>query len=358
MKDKYTELKYRRSLFSIRSYIFYFLVVAFAITCCILLFLSHLEVDYGSVRESGRLTAMNVIFISLILTILDGIYRKITIEYPMKRILKASQALIKGDFSVRIPLPHGYDSRNEIDVLIENFNRIAEELSSVETLRTDFVSNVSHELKTPLAIIQNNASYLQTVELTEEKRKECAGIIVDACRRLTGLITNILKLNKLENQQIFPELNEFDLDTQLSECILSFDELLEQRDIELVADLEERVKIKSDGELLGLVWNNLLSNAVKFTPPGGKIIVSLKTEGAMAVVKLSDTGCGISSEVGKRIFEKFYQGDSSHAAQGNGLGLALVKRVVDIVGGSISVESVLGEGSTFVVQLERELDKV
>lgn len=358
MKDKYTELKYRRSLFSIRSYIFYFLVVAFAITCCILLFLSHLEVDYGSVRESGRLTAMNVIFISLILTILDGIYRKITIEYPMKRILKASQALIKGDFSVRIPLPHGYDSRNEIDVLIENFNRIAEELSSVETLRTDFVSNVSHELKTPLAVIQNNASYLQTVELTEEKRKECAGIIVDVCRRLTGLITNILKLNKLENQQIFPELNEFDLDTQLSECILSFDELLEQRDIELVADLEERVKIKSDEELLGLVWNNLLSNAVKFTPPGGKIIVSLKTEGAMAVVKLSDTGCGISSEVGKRIFEKFYQGDSSHAAQGNGLGLALVKRVVDIVGGSISVESVLGEGSTFVVQLERELDKV
>lgn len=354
MSEKQRELRYKRSLFSIRSYIFYFFIVAFAITCCIMLFLSHLEVDYGSVYESGRLTAMNVLLISLIITILDGIYRKITLEYPMRRILKASQALIGGDFSVRIPLSHGYDDTNELDVLTENFNRIAEELSSVETLRTDFVSNVSHELKTPLAVIQNNASLLQNVDLTEEKRKECAGIIVDACHRLTGLITNILKLNKLENQQIFPEINEFDIDTQLAECILSFDDMLERKGLELEADLEERVRVKSDEELLGLVWNNLLSNAIKFTPGGGKIVVSLKTEGNVVVVKVSDTGCGMDSEVGKRIFEKFYQGDSSHATQGNGLGLALVKRVVDIVGGDISVESLLGEGSTFTVRLGRD----
>lgn len=352
MKEKPAELSYKRSLFSIKSYIFYFLVIASAITCCLMLFLSHLEVDYGSVRESAELTAMNVVLISLIVTVLDGIYRKITLEYPMRRILKASQKLIEGDFSVRVPLSHDFDNSNELDALLENFNRIAGELSGVETLRTDFVSNVSHEIKTPLSVIQNYASLLQNAELPEEKKKEYAEAIVDACRRLTGLITNILKLNKLENQQIFPESKEFDLDTQMSECIIRLDDVLERRDLEMDIDIEERVKVKSDAELLDLVWNNLLSNSIKFTPPGGKITVSLKTDEKTAVVKISDTGCGISSEVGKRIFEKFYQGDSSHATQGNGLGLALVKRVVDIVGGDISIESRLGEGSTFTVRLK------
>ena len=353
MNEKREKLRYKRSLFSIRSYIFYFILIAFAITCCLMLFLSHLEVDYGSVEKSGKLTAMNVLLISLIITVLDGIYHKITVEYPMKRILDASQTLIEGDFSVRIPLPHGYDSENQLDVLIENFNRIAEELSSVETLRTDFISNVSHELKTPLSIIQNYASLLQTEALSEEQKKEYASAIVDACRRLTGLITNILKLNKLENQQIFPVAEEFDLDTQLSDCILNLDEALERKNLEVEVDLEERVRVKSDAELLSLVWNNLLSNAIKFTPPGGQITVCLKTEGEAAVIRISDTGCGIGNDVGKHIFEKFYQGDSSHATQGNGLGLALVKRVVDIVGGDIAVESELEKGSTCTVRLKK-----
>lgn len=353
MREKPMEISYKRSLFSIKSYIFYFLIIASAITCSILLFLGHLEVDYGSVYESSKLTAMNVIFISLIFTILDGIYRKITLEYPMKRILKASQKLIEGDFTVRIPRSHGFDSTNELDILIENFNRIAGELSSVETLRTDFVSNVSHEIKTPLSVIQNYASLLQNTGLPEERRKEYAGIIADACRRLTGLITNILKLNKLENQQIFPDSKEFDIDAQLAECIIRLDDVLERKELDLETDLEEGVTVKSDEELLELVWNNLLSNAIKFTPPGGKITVRLRTEGEMAVIDVSDTGCGIGADVGKHIFEKFYQGDSSHATQGNGLGLALVKRVADIVGGDISVESEPGLGSTFTVRLKK-----
>lgn len=355
MNDKSREISYKRSLFSIKSYFFYFIILASVLSCCIILFLSHLEVDYGSVRESGKYTAVNVVLLSLIITVLDGIYRKITLENPMKRILKASQQLIGGDFSVRIPLAHDYNKSNELDVLIANFNRIAEELSGVETLRTDFVSNVSHELKTPLSVIQNYASLLQNVDISQEERKEYAGVIADASRRLAGLIANILKLNKLENQQIFPETKEFDLDTQLSECILNLDDVLDRQNLELEIDFEERVKVRSDEELLLLVWNNLLSNAIKFTPSGGKITVSLKTEDTKAVVKISDTGCGISSEVGKHIFEKFYQGDSSHAMQGNGLGLALVKRVVDIIGGNISIESELGEGSTFTVQLSRAL---
>lgn len=190
------------------------------------------------------------------------------------------------------------------------------------------------------------------MDLSEDELKEYAGIISNASRRLTSLITNILKLNKLENQQIFPQLEEFNLGNQLTDCILNMDDVLERKNLELEADIEERVKVRSDMELLELVWNNLLSNAVKFTEPGGTITVSLKTEGNMAFIKVSDTGCGIAPEIGCHIFEKFYQGDTSHATQGNGLGLALVKRVVDIIGGKVFVESELGKGSTFTVCLE------
>lgn len=352
MNENNKELRYKRSLFSIRSYIFFFLIISFAITCCMMLFLSRLETDYGTTKGSGGVTFLNVILISVIVTILDGIYRKITVEYPIKQILKASQKVIEGDFSVRVKPLHGFGSRNEMDILIANFNIMAEELSGVETLRNDFISNVSHELKTPVSIIQNHAERLKGMELSEDEQKEYAGIISNASRRLTSLITNILKLNKLENQQIFPQLEEYNLGNQLTDCILNMDDVLDRKNLELEADIEERVKVRSDMELLELVWNNLLSNAVKFTEPGGTIMVSLKTEGNMAFIKVSDTGCGIAPEIGCHIFEKFYQGDTSHATQGNGLGLALVKRVVDIIGGKVFVESELGKGSTFTVCLE------
>ena len=167
------------------------------------------------------------------------------------------------------------------------------------------------------------------------------------------LITNILKLNKLENQQIFPKAEAFDLSEQLCGALLQFEDAWESKNLNIETDIEDGVRIRSDSELLTLVWNNLVSNAVKFTPEGGAIGVSLKTEGDSIVVTVSDTGCGMKAETGKHIFEKFYQGDTSHATQGNGLGLALVKRVMDILSGEIGVQSVYGEGSTFTVKLKR-----
>ena len=182
---------------------------------------------------------------------------------------------------------------------------------------------------------------------------EYAKSVTDASRRLADLIANILKLNKLENQQIYPEQRVYDLGEQLCECLLAFENIWEEKGIELDTDLEENVHIKSDAELLSLVWNNLISNALKFTPNGGRVCVSLKTEASCAVVQISDTGCGISKSVGAHIFEKFYQGDTSHATQGNGLGLALVKRSMDIVEGNISVSSEVGKGSVFTVKIRR-----
>jgi signal transduction histidine kinase len=166
------------------------------------------------------------------------------------------------------------------------------------------------------------------------------------------MISNILKLNKLENQTIYPASVTFDLGEQLCECLVGLEDVWDKKGLEIDADVDENVRVKADPELLTLVWNNLFSNAIKFTDEGGKISLSMKSENGMAVVKISDTGCGISPEVGKHMFEKFYQGDTSHASKGNGLGLALVKRVIDITGGDISVSSEVGKGSTFTVMLD------
>ncbi len=204
--------------------------------------------------------------------------------------------------------------------------------------------------------MQNYGTMLQQPNLSDEKRIEYAKAVTDAARRLANLITNILKLNKLENQQIYPAAEKYDLSEQLCECLLAFEGAWEDKELEIETDIADGVTVEADAQLLELVWSNLFSNAIKFTEPHGRVAVSLKVDGDDAVVTVSDTGCGISSEVGKHIFEKFYQGDTSHATQGNGLGLALVKRVIDIVGGGISVKSEVGVGSEFTVKLGRGSD--
>ena len=342
-----------------RSYVAFFLLMSFVITCCMLLFLNTLagsmEITYTEreIRLAAVTTFGNVIFLSLLCTVIDGVRRKYMVERPVRRIVRGAEKLMQGDFTARIEPYHGINERSGFDTIIDYFNRMAEELSGVETLRTDFIANVSHELKTPLAVMQNYGTMLQSPDLTEAQRIEYAKAITEQSRRLADLITNILKLNRLENQQIYPESKRYNLGEQLAECLLNFESTWEKKNIDIETDIEEDVLVESDDDLLSLVWNNLFSNALKFTEPGGTVSVTLKTEGDHAAVRVTDTGCGISPETGKHIFEKFYQGDTSHATQGNGLGLALVKRVVDIVGGDISVESEVGKGSTFTVKIRR-----
>lgn len=356
MKKRKADPRINHSLFSVRNYVIFFFMVSFVVSCSFLSFFNFMDIEQLDIRKSAVVTFGNVIFLSLLVSMIDGMRRRYTVERPVKRILQETKRLTEGDFSARIEPFHGYDSMDEFDVLIEDFNKMAEELSGIETLRTDFVANVSHELKTPLSIIQNYATMLQTAELSEGKRLEYAKTIVGASRRLSDLITNILKLNKLENQQIYPQARVYDLGEQLCECMLNFEEEWEEKQLEITADIEDSVRIRGDAELMSLVWNNLFSNAIKFTESGGRVAVSLKREGEKAVVSVADTGCGMSPETGRHIFEKFYQGDTSHAVRGNGLGLALVKRVIDVVGGDIRVESAVGEGTTFRVYLKEEKD--
>lgn len=351
--------KTNRVLRGIHNYMIYFALVAFVVTCCMLLFLNTLSQNLGidfteeNLEAAAKLTFANVVLLSLLFTVIDFVRRKLTVERPVKEVQKVLEQLKSGNFGARIDLAALHDLQNRFGVIAEDINALAEELSGVETLRTDFIANVSHELKTPLSVMQNYGIMLCQTELSEEKRLEYAGSVINASRRLADLITNILKLSKLENQQIYPKAEEYDLSEQLCQCLLQFETVWEQKSIQLETALEDGVTVCADAELLCLVWNNLLSNAFKFTPEGGMVSVSLRADETYVTVSVSDTGCGMSPAVGAHIFEKFYQGDTSHAVQGNGLGLALVKRVVDILHGKIGVESTPGEGSTFTVTLRR-----
>ena len=352
------KLTFRQILRTVNNYVVFFLVVSFAVTCCMMPFVSTLANTMGivfneeNIAAAAKVTFLNVLLLTFLFGTIDYIRRKMMVDRPVKIITDATERIMQGDFSARLAPMHGngMEGFNQIGLAI---NKMAEELSGTETLRTDFIANVSHELKTPLAVMGNYATMLQRPGITEEEKNEYAKSISEAARRLAQLITNILKLNKLENQQIFPTPQEFDLGEQLCESLLMFEDAWEAKNLEIETDIQDDVRIQSDPELLSLVWNNLISNAVKFTPDGGTIGLILKTDDSSVLVQVRDTGCGMKPETGRHIFEKFFQGDTSHATQGNGLGLALVKRVIDILNGEIGVQSVYGEGSTFTVKLKR-----
>ena len=341
------------------NYCMFFLLVAFLVSCSTMLFVStlrdtlNLQLTSENLNAAAKLTFGNVIFLSVLFTLIDAVRRKITTERITKHIAEAARKVVQGDFNVRIAPISNLGVDENFNAIINCFNTMTEELGSVETLRTDFIANVSHEMKTPLSVMQNYGTLLQMPDLAENKRVEYAKGVTEGSRRLADMMTNILKLNKLEKQQIYPKTKEYDLGEQLCECLLQFENVWEEKNIEIETEIAEDVKVNTDGELLSLVWNNLFSNAFKFTPEGGKVTLVLEATEYHAIVKVIDTGCGMSQEVGTHIFEKFYQGDTSHATQGNGLGLALVKRVVDILQGEISVESTVGKGSTFVVKFRR-----
>jgi signal transduction histidine kinase len=287
---------------------------------------------------------------TVLVTTLIGIVRYISWSRPMRRVGEAARKIAKGDFSTRIAPLRKDGKKDFVEVMFDDFNIMAEELESIETLKSDFIADVSHEIKTPLSVIQGYAAALQNDALSADERREYTKTIVDASQKLSTLISNILKLNKLENQEIIPEFQVFDLGEQLRRCAVAFEELWERKNITFAAELDE-ITVGYDEDMLEIVWNNLLSNAIKFTGDGGRISLTLKAQNGFAVVVIQDSGCGMDEETKKHIFDKFYQGDTSHSQEGNGLGLALVKKVVETLGGSITVESVLGRGSTFTVYL-------
>lgn len=265
---------------------------------------------------------------------------------PIQKLILALKEVAAGNFKVCLPEKSWAP---EIVQMNENFNKMVRELNSIELIQSDFIQNVSHEMKTPLAAIEGYASLLSASELPEEQR-DYAMRILESSRRLTALTGNVLRLSRLENQHITPERRMFSLDEQLRQCILALEPLWSEKNLNLEVELPELFYSGCE-DMLSQVWNNLLSNAIKFTPRGGEISVFLESSEASVSVVVRDSGIGMSEDVMRHIFDKFYQGDRSRSGHGNGLGLALVKRILALCGGEISVESRPGRGSVFRVTL-------
>ena len=269
-----------------------------------------------------------------------------SIIQPIRDLSAAAAEIAKGNFKVRVREP----SDPEYSILAQNFNKMAEELAGTETLRGDFISNVSHEFKTPIVSIQGFAKQLKKENLSEEKKQEYIDIIISESKRLTNLSSNILMLSKLENQQIITDKTSFSLDEQMRNCILLLEKQWTAKDISFDIDMQE-IQYTTNAEMLSQVWVNIIGNAIKFSPEGSSIRVKLFKEGDVITAEITDRGIGMDQQTISHIFERFYQGDRAHASEGNGLGLPLVKRIVELCNGNIRVESQYGKGTNFIVTL-------
>lgn len=266
---------------------------------------------------------------------------------PLDDLVVATKRISEGDFSVRV----GGNTRiREIGQLIENFNGMAHELEGIEMFRSDFINNFSHEFKTPIVSIRGFARQLADSELSEEDRLKYTEIIVAESERLSNMATNVLLLSKLENLELIAEKKEYSLDEQLRNCILLFEKEWNGKGIELDIDFED-IRYHGNEELMSHIWINLIGNAVKYTPKNGRIVFRAFEKDGEIVVKIADSGIGMSRDTMEKIFDKFYQGDRSHSETGNGLGLPLVKRIVELCSGRVVVESEEGKGTEFTVCL-------
>lgn len=287
-----------------------------------------------------------VAFLSFILGAFISIYLAKRFLKPVNELKKMTDRVAKGDFDVQIS--EVYD--DEMGELTQNFNTMVKELRKNEVLKTDFVSNVSHEIKTPLATIQGYVTLLQDESLSKEEKDRYTSIIIESTDRLSTLVNNVLNISKIDNHKISIDKSDFNLAEQIREAILSLESEWVTKNIDFDIDLEE-ITINNDKNLLYNVWINIIGNAIKFSKDNGKVIISLTKQDNKAVVKIKDFGCGISKEDLPYIFDKFYQADKSHSVKGNGLGLTLVKKILTLVSGSVYANSD-ETGTEFVVTLE------
>lgn len=297
-----------------------------------------------------KIVASRIWFSLLLYVVIGTLLIILLAKRVVKPILKlniATQEVAKGNFDIQVE-SKSYD---EIGQLTQNFNKMTRELKNIEYLRKDFITNVSHEFKTPIASIQGFAKLLQKWDLSRREREEYTNIIVEETTRLSNLSSNILKLSKLENQEIIEKKVSFSLDEQIRKSILLLEHQWSKKNIEFDIHLN-KVQYLGDEELFQQVWINLISNAIKFSYNNSTISIILEQMGEVIKVKIIDYGIGMSEETRARIFEKFYQGDKAHSYEGSGLGLPLVKRILDLYDADIYVESKLKKGSSFIVELQ------
>lgn len=330
---------------------FYFSLIIFAIMTSALALIAPFFIF---ALNRGVFNGLGLVITALLLYLFSTIAAVIISAIVGKRILNpiadlsnAAKRVAGGEFDVKLN-ENSYIA--ELSDLLGNFNLMVQELGNTQTLRSDFIANISHEFKTPLASIEGYAGLLRDPTLSDEERREYSDRITAATGRLSRLSENILKITRLEGQEIITNKEKFRLDEQIRKNILLFENEWVKKNIELDIDLCETLYY-GNSELLGHVWSNILSNAFKFCEEGGRVSVKLIKDGGCAVCTVADNGIGMDSETLKHIFDKFYQAETTEKYRGNGLGLALASRIAQLCGGNIKAESLPGCGSTFTVSL-------
>lgn len=334
---------------SFRLYFTIFVSVIICMSVAIAFTFSELARDW--LTESLRIPQfITLILGSLIIgAVLSHFVGKFTLA-PIKRIRNAMREVSEGNLDVAISEESRFD---EIEDICHAFNIMTKELRSTQIIQKDFIANVSHEFKTPLTAIEGYTTMLQDSSLTEEERKEYTEKILFNANRMNELVTNILLISKLENQGINSKNEDFSIDEQIRQEILATEIKWTKKNIDFDVNLEP-IFYKGNGDLIAHVWSNLLDNAIKFSPINGKIKLELKMWNGYVYFSVSDEGEGIEEKAKEKLFDKFYQGDTSHKQEGNGLGLALVKRIVDMYGGEIEAQNLSPKGCQFIVRLPIE----
>lgn len=343
-KNNHRHNLFRRMLYLV-SLALVLLVALFAVFIFMAIKMSFIKVTPGSIAIIVIACAIiSILIVTQIATIVWS--RKVT--KPVTIISDAISKIAQGNFDEPIDTTQ-FD--NEFKTIGESLNKMLSELRSIEVMRSDFVSNVSHEFKAPLSAISGYVTLLSNPSFSEEQRQEYFTLLTESTRQLSGLVDNVLKLSRLESQNIEPKKKEFHLDEQLRVAVLMFESKWEEKNLELDLDMSETVYIGNE-DLMNQMWINLIGNAVKFTGEGGKIGVRIFDNNGRTAVTISDTGIGMSPKEKEHLFEKFYQGDTSRKSEGNGLGLALVKSIADLIKADITCESEQGKGTSFTVTLE------
>lgn len=302
--------------------------------------------DSGGTPSPKRAISV-MVYISIFLGVVIATLLSRRSVKPIRDMMKATEKVAQGDFSVMVYGSFVF----ELDELAGSFNKMVQELKGIETLRGDFVRNFSHEFKTPITSIRGFARLLQAGDVSDEEKQEFLNIIVQESDRLVQLSTNVLNLSKIESTEIISEKTIYCLDEQIRLVIVMLEPKWSEKNLQFDIRLEDGIRIFGEKNLIHQIWVNLLDNAIKYSDYAGVIKAELFRSGQTAVFRLEDNGCGMNEETIGHIFDKFFQGDTSHSLAGNGLGLTLVRKIIELCEGTIEVQSELGKGSVFIVKL-------
>ncbi|UQZ37722.1 sensor histidine kinase [Paenibacillus sp. PK3_47] len=330
--------------FSIAVFLIFLITVS---TTWLLFFLADVTglLNEAIIRDGTVFPILILIACILIGTVISMFASRKMVK-SIQTFINATDRLAGGDFSMRLQLT----SPPEFRILSENFNRMAEELGGIEILRTDFVNNFSHEFKTPIVSIKGFAEILKYDDLSKEERDEYLDIVIEESARLASLASNVLELSKIETLSILSNKQRYNVGEQIRQCVLLLNANLEKKHLSLNLNIQD-YELAGNKELLNQVWLNLLDNAIKFTPEQGEIEVGMKRHGDMLEMLFRDNGSGIAADAIPKIFDKFYQQDTSHSTAGNGLGLTIVHKIITLHEGTIQCTSSPGQGTTFTVTL-------